>query len=405
MPKQTNNPLLGPLDNFEGQRMTFIPNQLAIAPSNPTSPSHGTPRRSLLAGELYEVVTIPYEVSEASISLAVSSSRVESQPASKMQTAVHASNDVSTNEVFATCQYSKWLKRGLLSAVVLIGLITSFAGRANAQQEVDATSSRSARQEALRQIPFHEITKDAQQKLNPILNRPTVYRRLPVENIECDPDLHIFFVRYPEVMVSIWQMMGVTECDATRTGDYSVHASDGEGTISDLELVYGTPNLHIYYGTGSYDGPMFHKKLTGRCVLVLRTEYGVDRFGAPIVRNQLDTFIKIDNLAADLVARTFHQLIGKTADHNFLETSRFLSRISEAAEENAYGVQHMGARLENVDAQVRSDFVRIVGVVGKRHEARLAKEAALRSSTERRIDAIPVSQSQSTSASRPSSGE
>lgn len=250
--------------------------------------------------------------------------------------------------------------------------ICSFAQADVASAQLEGTASKAARQDALRSIPFNEFTHDAYQKLNPVVSRPSVYRRMPIETINCDPDLHVFLVRYPEVIVGIWDLMGVTKVSTQRTGDFTLAASDGEGTTSRIELVYGTPDLHIYYAEGSYDGPLFPRAVRGRCVLVLRSEYGVGRDGKAVVRNQLDTFIKIDNLAADLVAKTVHPLIGKAADHNFVETSRFLSRISEAAESNSQGVRAMASKLDNIDPAVEDRFGQIADVVEDREAIRIS---------------------------------
>ena len=256
--------------------------------------------------------------------------------------------------------------------MLLAIIVCSLSGAASQSMgQVEATSSKAARMEALRNIPFNEFTRDASAKLTPVLDRPSIYRRLPVETIECDPDLHVFLVRYPEVIVGIWQMMGITKVSSERVGDFVLKASDGEGTVSNVELVYGTPGLYIYYAEGTYDGPLFHNKINGRCVLVLRSEYGVDTKGNPVVRNQLDTFVKIDNLAANLVAKTFSPIFSNAADHNFVETSRFLSRINEAAAKNSYGVKAMADQMENVSPEVKDKFGRIATVVEDRADHRL----------------------------------
>ncbi|MEZ6079465.1 MAG: hypothetical protein R3C56_28475 [Pirellulaceae bacterium] len=54
-------------------------------------------------------------------------------------------------------------------------------------------------------------------------------------------------------------------------------ADDGVGTACKCDLVYSENNLHIYLGYGTYEGTMAPRKVTGRCVCLLRTE---DRSGA-----------------------------------------------------------------------------------------------------------------------------
>ena len=96
------------------------------------------------------------------------------------------------------------------------------------------------RREAEETIPWAQISPEAGEKLRRVVSRPTLFRHLPEETIECDPKLFVFLVRHPEVIVNMWRIMGVTKCDIARTGNYTFDASDGAGTKSKVELIYYT---------------------------------------------------------------------------------------------------------------------------------------------------------------------
>ena len=228
-----------------------------------------------------------------------------------------------------------------------------------AQDTMEGTSSSHAKREALSSIPYDHINRQAQMRISNVVNHTTIYRRLPVTTIQNDPDLHLFAIRYPEVIVNIWQLMGITEMTLDRSGRYLLKSNDAAGTISDVELLYGTPHVHVYYCEGTYDGPMLMGKVKGRCVAILRTKYSVDRHGNPQATNQLDVFLRIDHLAANIAARTVFPLIGSTADHNFVESMRFVEKLYETNKKNGPGVQHMIGRLSNIHPQVRSRFAEI----------------------------------------------
>jgi hypothetical protein len=123
----------------------------------------------------------------------------------------------------------------------------------------EGSSSKQHRKQTVNSIPYHQLNQLTKEKITGILEKPSIYRQLPVTSINVDPDYFRFLVRYPEVIVNIWQMMGVTKMSTKRTGPYSLSTNDGAGTISSLELVYGTDNLHIFYGTGSYEGPILKR--------------------------------------------------------------------------------------------------------------------------------------------------
>ncbi|MDA8563597.1 hypothetical protein N9L06_04000 [Mariniblastus sp.] len=249
----------------------------------------------------------------------------------------------------------------MLALCLLISLVGTPCS-ALAQQATSGTSSRAAKQRAIDSLPYQHLTERAKQNLNQVLKSPSFYRRLPATSIEADPEYLQFLIRHPEVIVNIWQLMGVTKMSCERTGPFSLKTNDGAGTISDLELMYGSQDLHIFYGRGTYEGAVIRRPISGNCVLIVRTSYQPGPSGTPIATNELDVFLKVDSATANLVAKTLQPLIGPTADHNFVESLKFVQRLNDTTERNGPGVQKMAERFQ-VTPKVRADFIRVAGNV------------------------------------------
>lgn len=237
-----------------------------------------------------------------------------------------------------------------------------------------ASSSAAAKQSAINALPLHLLNEEARQKVMSVINHTSVYRRLPASQYFCDPDMHNFLIRYPEVIVGIWKLMGITRVDTRRIADYQLEATDGMGTNSSIELLYGTRDLHIYYGQGYYEGPLFHNKLRGSCLLVLRSEFGTDRTGEPVVVDYLDVFLRVDNIGVKILARTLHSLVGKTADMNFAESTKFIGKVSETAQINGRGVERLGEQIEDLRPEVREAFQKLALTVNDRAAERLQQQ-------------------------------
>jgi len=189
---------------------------------------------------------------------------------------------------------------------------------------------------------------------------------MPDQVISCDPELYLFFVRNPEVVVSMWQLMGITNMTIKRLQDYTYDATDGQGTQARVELIYGTPEKHVFLADGAYEGQLIKRKAPGRCVMVLRTKSTRDRQQRVQLENQLDAFIQLDSVGTELVAKTLQPVLGKTADHNFSETLTFVSRLSQAIEKNASGVERLASRLKGVEQPVKQKFVEIATAANHR---------------------------------------
>jgi len=257
---------------------------------------------------------------------------------------------------------------------------------ANAQQLTSGSSGRQFRQEGIEAVPFELLTEETAAKLKPVLDKPSIYRRLPKMAIECDQDYFRFLIRYPEVVVEIWKLMGVTKMDTSRVGPYRLASDDGAGTISDLELVYGDGKKHIYYGNGTYEGPLLRRKLTGKCVIVLQTEHGLNEEGKPQAVNQLDVYLRVDNVAAGAIARTLQPLVGPTADHNFVESLKFIERLHGTTVRNGQGVQLMGERLD-LQPEVLHGFQQVAGLAYER--GNVSKQEATDAGSELRVSSGP----------------
>ena len=271
---------------------------------------------------------------------------------------------------------------GLVSlSLICIGIVVcTFSQSAMAQAEKPTGSShRSHRAAGIQAIPFDKMNVNAQKRIKDVVSRPSFYRRLPVQTIDADPEYFRLLVRRPELIVSIWQLMGVTQMSTERTGPFTVKTNDGAGTISDLELVYGNEKLHVFYGNGSYTGPMLKQKLTGRCVIVLQTQAIETATGFDLT-NVLDIYLRVDNATASLITRTIQPLVGTTADHNFTESLKFVQRLNQSTRNNGPGVKGMGRKLQ-IDAQVRKDFEVVVDKVyerasSKRQHANLGNQSS-----------------------------
>ena len=272
---------------------------------------------------------------------------------------------VGPTPLFTRKPRTRLLRTGLALICGIWLSVFMSASSAGEEKHTSGTSSKSLRKQTVNSLPLGELTPETRDKINFVVQRPSVYRRLPVTSISADADHFQFLVRHPEVVVNIWQLMGVTQMQTERTGPYTINSNDGAGTISTIELIYGTENLHIFYGTGTYEGPILKRKLNGSCVLVLRSENQTGRDGIATQTSQLDVFLKIENATAGLIAKTIQPLVGTTADHNFVESLKFIQRLNKTTQRNGPGVERMSHRLD-VDPAVREKYAEVIDKVFQR---------------------------------------
>lgn len=232
-------------------------------------------------------------------------------------------------------------------------------------------AGRSTSADAIAAIPMARLTPVAQQRILAITSRPTLYRHLGQQTIECDADLFMFIVRNPEVLVGIWDLMEITQVSTQRIDPFKLRAVDGSGTDCTVDLVYGDPAVHVYVADGFYDGKLTTNVINGKGVFILRSTYKVDAAGNSVVEGTLDCFVQVDHLAADLIMRTFGPLIGRTADHNFAETARFIDQLGATAAKNPLAMEELALRLPQVSEPSRQRFAALIRQAAERQQTRV----------------------------------
>ncbi len=231
----------------------------------------------------------------------------------------------------------------------------------------DGQSSREAKIAAIRSIPFDLLTPDATRRLRGIIDDASFFRRMPTQTVPCDTEMYLFLIRHPEVVVSLWDVMGVTKVTLERTGEYHLRGNDGVGTQCNMDLVYGSENLHIYQSQGAYSGNLWARELHGRCVVCIHNQPMQMADGTPGMAAWMDAFLKLENVGADLAVKALGPFVSKTADHNFAECAGFFSQISQTAWTNPQGLTRVASRLPRVSPTIREEFVATSLSVARRY--------------------------------------
>lgn len=251
---------------------------------------------------------------------------------------------------------------GMLRGVVFAGLIGACwvaAARgetAGRLQALSGTNSQSVRNEAVAAIPMEKLDAKSQAKVKDVLANLTVFRRLPIRVIECDPDLYLFVVRHPDVMVGLWEALNLSQLQLRRTAPNNFRVVESDGTTINFEYLYQTYDTHIVYAEGVYTGALANRPVRGTCVCVLKTGYVRETNGRYCITSRLDAFLSVEPGAIEIVAKTLQPIGGRVADSNFVQTLAFVAGLSETAEANPEGLHRLSRRLTNISPELREKF-------------------------------------------------
>jgi hypothetical protein len=255
------------------------------------------------------------------------------------------------------------LQRRIGATAALLSLLVAMSTAGAADQQVASTSAE-ARQEARRAIPLAKVDPKYRTAVRDVLADPSLFRRLPTSVVDCQPEMLTFLAQNPEVLVEIWRHLGVSQVELLRMGENTYHISDGAGTTGNLFVVEqncdaAAQNRIVMYAEGSYEGKPFNQPLSAQCVILLRSGSMKETNGRTYVAARLDSFIKLDRMSLELVARAVHPFIGQTADRNFADTLAFVSNLSYTAERRPEAIERMAGQLDGVDQPRRQRLVEL----------------------------------------------
>jgi hypothetical protein len=227
-----------------------------------------------------------------------------------------------------------------------------------------ATSNRSAREEAMRAIPWRQLSPSDRQVAQSVVKNASIYRRMPTRVIDCDPDMFNFLLQHPEVVIDVWRVMGISQVALQKLPNGSYRGTDGAGTIGNVRYLNANwgenaQNSAVIFADGSYDGKPFVKPLKVKSIVVLRSGAVQETNGRSYITVRIDSFMKIEQMGIELVAKTVQPWISKTSDRNYIETLTFVSNFSRTAEKNPSGIERLATRLSGVDEPTRDELVAI----------------------------------------------
>jgi hypothetical protein len=211
------------------------------------------------------------------------------------------------------------------------------------------SSTRFARKSSLAQLPLDKLTPANRTNAEFVLKDLSMYRVLPKIQFDVNHSAYAFFIAHPDVVVSIWREMKLSEFQMWQTGPYSYEVDAGDGTVGTLEVIHQTPKETIVLCSGVYKSPLIAKPITAKALLYLETEYfpGSDQ-KLDSVSHQVTMFVSFPSQTVEMAAKILAPVSNVILDRNFKEVSIFMHMMSLAMERQPGWVERISNQLEGV---------------------------------------------------------
>ena len=215
-------------------------------------------------------------------------------------------------------------------------------------------------QTSLQKLPWNDLSPAAQTKIRNVVSGTPLFHRMPQQTVYADPEIYHFLLQHPDVVIGFWEQLGATQLSLREARGNQFVLRETAGTAATVEVLYHTQDICVAYAKGEYRGPLLAKSYQGDVLLVLRTQFTRDETNEPMVICDLDVFIQINSLGADVLAKLFFASLVKTADSNFEITVSFVSQLSKAAFRNPDALKSTAEDITSVRQEVCADFCDVV---------------------------------------------
>ena len=215
-------------------------------------------------------------------------------------------------------------------------------------------------QASLKTLPWDELSPAVQKKIKSVTSGTPLFHRMPQQTIYADPEIYHFLLRHPELITGFWEHLGAAHLSLYEIKADQYIFKETIGTTAVVEVLHRTNDLCIAYAKGEYRGPLMSKSYQGDVILVLRTQFARDEMNEPMVVCNLDTFVQINSLGADVLAKLFFAALTKVMDSNFEVSMSFVSQVSSAAAYNAAALKSTTEEISSIRQSICVEFCEVV---------------------------------------------
>ncbi len=243
---------------------------------------------------------------------------------------------------------SRWAS-GVLLAIGLLAPASPTAARAGSRHFEPAEV-----------VPMAQLAPQHREAVADLIRDPTVHRQGKPETFPCNPKVYLSLVNEPVLTLALWRDLSPTPAQLQQVSANRFVGSDGSGTSATWEYLLRSPRLHVMLCQLDYTTPRGNARLTGRILLVVRSNFFREVNGEFWVQHHVEAFVKVDSRGWKAVAATVRPLIERILEDQVQEAGLFVSLMGRLVEMYPDWAREVAARNPGVRADARDAFRELV---------------------------------------------
>ncbi len=245
-------------------------------------------------------------------------------------------------------------------------------GNGNRQQTVvqprvtevkKGSSSRRLRKAAVESLPMPQLHPQHRQAANAILDDMSLFRQLPAFQCELDPRVHDYFTKHPDVAVSIWRAMAISNLHMTQRNGVQYDLDTRDGTTGTVTVLHHSRESCLVLCNGMFKSPYLKNAIHAKSLMHLRTNVANSPDGRTYITHQAELFVSFPSQGVGTVARLISPVSNSIIDRNFQEICLFIHVMWQAMQQQPGWVEQIAGRLDGVQPARKDELIKLTADV------------------------------------------
>lgn len=225
------------------------------------------------------------------------------------------------------------------------------------------SSSRRIRKTAIEALPLRQLHPQHQQAANAVLDDLSLFRQLPAYQCELDPRVHDYFTEHPDVAVSIWRAMAISNLQMTQRNGIQYDLDTRDGTTGKVTVLYHSRESCLVLCDGMFKSPYLKNAIHAQSLMHLRTKVASDREGRTFVTHQAELFVSFPSQGIGTIAKLVSPVSNAIIDRNFQEICLFIHVMWQAMQQQPGWVEQIAGRMDGVHPTRKDELVKLTADV------------------------------------------
>lgn len=235
------------------------------------------------------------------------------------------------------------------------------------------TSDRAAMSAAIAQVPLAQMTPANRERARRVMDNVSMFRSMPTIRIPVDHDVYQFFVDHPDVAVSTWRALDVSQCQLWQTGPASFEADLGDGSFGVVDVLHKTPGDVVIIGDGEFKSPLLSSPIKAVGVMHLKTKYVTLKDGKTETISHATLFVNFPSQTIETAAKIISPFTNMVIDRNFQEVGLYAHMMTQAMRNQPGWIEMVAGQLDGILERNRTGLME---VTARAYVAQLKREEA-----------------------------